>query len=457
MRNTDFQAVTPSVAPRPLLRTLARMGMVLCLAGRANAQATNYGIAARADAAQRMIVLGIEQAIASLPPTAGQSLVYEFDLGSDTYVASKRLGPTALRSTQTLGEGRFSLRFSTSYFELSDRFIGPAEYRVTGPFPTEQLQRLQEQGIAVKPDAGLLTRLGLQADAKVTLFNFSGGFGLTPDVDLTINLPVVITDASGSEIFLENKSTSPGRIDSYPADFTDTSLVLTDPCPPPRLPGSCLIDERLADERPGAQKVGYGRDRFQDRGVSFPDGTNAGLGRVSLGARLRYKINEQLRFAFHPEIFLPSPNEDELAGSNSTALLPRAVGEYKLTNWAHLHADLGYAYDFDSDELSRFVWSAGSSFSMTNATFDVGIGGAEYDQGLQWTPTTATFLDSKGHTNAITTASSTQLGSSFVDFLGGVKIRLLAQLVMSGAVNVPLNDQGFRPAAAGTVAFEYRL
>src|SRR5512147_841571 len=82
--------------------------------------ANQFGGQDRADAASRMIVLGVQQGISSLPPTSGQSFTYEFDPVLTTYVSSERLGPTALRSPQTIGLNRLSLRVAASYFEVSD-------------------------------------------------------------------------------------------------------------------------------------------------------------------------------------------------------------------------------------------------------------------------------------------------------------------------------------------------
>src|SRR5262245_52310620 len=88
-----------------------------------------FGGQDRADAASRMIVLGVQQGISSLPPTSGQSFTYEFNPDLDTYVTSERLGPTSFRSPQIIGAGKFSIRAAASYFELSNT-KGPIEYAV---------------------------------------------------------------------------------------------------------------------------------------------------------------------------------------------------------------------------------------------------------------------------------------------------------------------------------------
>src|SRR5262245_34815467 len=93
------------------------------------AQDNQFGGQARADSAARMIVLGVQQGISSLPPTSGQSLTYEFDPELSTFVASERLGPTSFRSTQTIGQNKLSVRTSFSYFFLEDDF-GPVKYAV---------------------------------------------------------------------------------------------------------------------------------------------------------------------------------------------------------------------------------------------------------------------------------------------------------------------------------------
>src|SRR5882672_5366874 len=62
-----------------------------------------FGAQCRADAASKMIVLGVQQGISSLPPTSGQSFSYEFNPELDTYVTSERLGPTSFRAPQTIG------------------------------------------------------------------------------------------------------------------------------------------------------------------------------------------------------------------------------------------------------------------------------------------------------------------------------------------------------------------
>jgi hypothetical protein len=74
----------------------------------------------------------VQQGISALPPTSGQSFTYDFNAELGTFVASEWLGPTALRSPQTIGANRFSLRVATSYLDLN-RTFDPIIYRLTVP------------------------------------------------------------------------------------------------------------------------------------------------------------------------------------------------------------------------------------------------------------------------------------------------------------------------------------
>ncbi|HVO22680.1 MAG TPA: hypothetical protein VMW56_03530 [Candidatus Margulisiibacteriota bacterium] len=179
------------------------------------------------------------------------------------------------------------------------------------------------------------------------------------------------------------------------------------------------------------------------------------MGRISLGVRHLLYADRVVELAPMFEVYFPSPSEGEFAGSDSPAILPRLVAAFALPYAAKLHVDAGYDYDFDHDELRRFVWNFGLSLGLGGlATFDAGVGGSKFNQGVQWTPSTAPFTNANG-SGTIQALGDTRLGSNFIDALGGMKFRLSDRSVISGAVSVPLNNQGFRAAAVGTVAAEF--
>ncbi len=405
------------------------------VAAHAQSIANQFGGQDRAHAAQRMIVLAVQQEISSLPPMSGQAVSYEFDLKTREPVKSKYLGPTAFRSTQTVGADNLSVRLATSYFDLADSF-GPIPYRLgfDEPFPGEPQPRKA------------VVKFGLNADARVGLINLAANYGITTHFEVTMNLPIVIVDAHASEIFSSPRAEL--GLPPKEAHVTGQPIVNDDV-------GAAL--RNLEDELHSPNGLYVLREEtFSNLGFQFNEGTHAGVGRISIGAKSVVYSDKRLQVAVAPEFFFPSPNQDEFAGPDSGSILPRVIGAFTLAPPLKVHVDSGYDCDFDSNELRRFVWDAGASIASGQAEFDAGIGGSKYNEGIEWTPgvvkgaRTQNFPPSTG----IALGNNT-LGDNFVDFLAGIKFRVTDNWIVSGAIDVPINSQGFRPAAAGTLALEY--
>ena len=398
--------------------------LTICCSPPAHAQSANpFGVQDRADAAQRAIVLAVQQGISSLPPTSGQSFVYDLDPELGTFLPSPQLGPTSFRSPQLVGKNRLSVRVATSLFEVDETF-GPAAYKVTGP--------------SFQDPPGFCTQFGTSASAQVSLVNIGANFGVLDRLETMVNFPVVFTDTDASELFLG-------------AGFGDGSgdVVIAPECAVLQGQSAGAIVERDFDDvatRDGSS-------------VSFNSGSHVGLGRVSLGAKVRLFANEQVQLVFMPEIFLPSPNEDEFAGSESVAILPRLVFQARPIERLRLHLDIGYDYDFDYAALRRLTTNPGLSVPPAalsrRLTPAAGVGGSEFEEGIRWSPTRALAENNAGGVIRLRSLGDTELDTSYVDFLGGAKLQLNDRLVLSAAVNVPLNDAGFRADVVGTFALEF--
>jgi hypothetical protein len=406
-----------------------------------------------------MIVLGVQQGISSLPPTSGQSLTYQFDPELSTFVASEQLGPTSFRSPQTVGKGKWALRASYSYFELEDRFR-----------PIDHLLGFDK--IGVDPNTGQpayifgATGFGMEAKATVNLVNLGMNYGVIDRLEFVFNVPISVVKAEASQI-----SAVTVNPDGTPTMNAGAAVAA--------FPTSTISDAEIAglqsefDARSSSSCnpqsgacIAFRKDSFNDLGFDFNDDTSAGVGRISLGAKYLVYAGEYANLAGSLEFFNPSPSEDEFAGSESPAILPRVIvelpGRFRETDYFRLHADLGYDYDFDNSELTRIVWNTGASVPFGRwVTIDFGVGGSEFDEGIRWTPKFATGrpITSPGlgltdATPMLSALEDTKLGTSFVDFLGGFKVRLTDGLVLSGAATTPLNNQGFRADAVGTIAIE---
>lgn len=422
-------------ATPPATRTVCASSlacMLTLLASAAGAQSNQFGAQDRADAASRMIVLGVQQAVSALPPAAGQAFTFTFDPALESFVRSRHPGPTALRSAETVGVRELDLRVALSHLEMSESF-GPIPYLVSFDSPPAgQTEAVRGVG-----------SLGLKARARVTVVGLSASYGAHHRLQLDLNVPIVVTDARAAQRF----STDPSTLGRPPrlAPFSGPRVLGND------VEGAVDMLDALLE----SGGLVLREEALDELGFDFNEGTHAGLGRISLGTKATLLAGAGIQLAFAPEVSLPSPNERDFAGSESFTVLPRLIGSFDLGTRARLHVDAGYDYDFDNGALRRAVWSAGFSTPIGPLTIDAGAGGSLYESGLRWTPERA-----HGEPNAdfppttLTALGNTRLGNCFLDALAGVKWRLGPRWVLAGAVQVPLTNDGFRPDVVGTLAVE---
>lgn len=391
-----------------------------------------FGFQQRADAASLMILLGVSQGIETLPPTSGQAFLYQYDPNLDTYVASSRLGPTAFRSARTIGRGRFALRAAGSYFEVN-KDLDPINYggSATPNGPTDRF-----------------TKFGLNVESRVGIMSFSATYGVLEILDLDLNVPVTVVSAETVESFV-----------SCGPNFSDPSCATAPINDAPILAANSIanLDAALADGR-----LSIRSGTASQLGASFNDSDSVGLGRISLGSKVVLYESQGADLAFGIRLHFPSPSEDEFAGPDSWALDPRLIGEVKVSDRTRILMDLGYSNDFTFDELSSFQWSLGGSYALEGATFDAGFAGSAFREGIEWTPSVFCQPDPgevdclPGRSTFYTALEDNTLETFYANFIGGIKVKTADNQVLSGAVNVPLNsDDGFRPDAIGTIAYEF--
>jgi hypothetical protein len=407
------------------LVAVATCSLPLLLASLAGAQTNNdLGGQYRADATTRLVVLAVQRALATLPPSSGQSVTYEYDPATDALQRSTRLGPTALRSAETVGPGTLSLQAGISYFQMAQTF-GPIDYLLAFNPPSTV------QGVA---------KIGLSASARVTAVNLSATYGLSRYVDVGLALPVVAVDVHGSEIF--STQTNELSLPANQAPLSGVSIPLNGTVAGARNVLNMLL-------QPGGG-LSLRKETFRSLGVDFNDGIHAGVGRIDLSGKGVLLSRESFQVASIVDVFLPSPSERDFAGPASAAIAPRLIATCRLADAIRLHSDVGYDYDFDSAELRRFTWSIGGALASERAAIDLGVGGSEFAAPIRWTPNNIAGTGLAGQALDDTTA-----GDRFVEVLLGLKLRLTDSTVIAGGVTIPVVDTAFQPDVLGTVAFEY--
>lgn len=418
------------------LHAVSKPGLTACIAllaaSTVQAESPNqFGGQDRANAASELIVIGVQRAMDALPVVSGQSVTYEFDPATDALQRGTRLGPTVLRTAQTVGPGVFSVQIGASYFEQSETFH-PINYLVT---------------LNDSPPQSGVAKFALTAKAKVGLFNLSATYGIGSRFEVSAALPITIVDAHASQTF----STDANKL-SVPAGSAVVSGA-------PVVNGdvSAAINLLNAELKPGGP-LALRRDSFRSLGFDFNEGTQAGVGRIGVGGKAVVWSNPRLQVAVVPEFFFPSPSQDAYSGPDSAAILPQMVATVKLTDAIHVHTDAGYDYDFDTAALRRFTWTSGVSLGFERAAADLGFSGSEFDAPVRWTPSTM-----RGEPNGSFPGSTgvalgdNTTGTSLVNVLLGGKIYLNDSMVIAGGVSIPIVNPGFQPDALGTFAVERRF
>jgi hypothetical protein len=255
------------------------------------------GVKTRAVATDLPIVLAVQQGISALPPTSGQSFIYEFDTNVDVPIRSERLGPISFRTSETIDRGVLSFRAATSYFALPST-LGPIDFRLKAPQNQPQF-----------------AKFGTEIDSKVGVLDLTRSYGIARRVEANLNLPIVVVDAQASQIF----SGAPNN--PFVVAFR------------PSIPG---LNQAIEHHQIALRTV-----PFSQLQGGFNDGLHAGIGRVSLGTKALLYAEGPFRLATACDFYFPSPNEQEFAGSDSASILPRVIGTAKLADWLRLHVDAG--------------------------------------------------------------------------------------------------------------------
>lgn len=397
----------------------------------AHAQPQDFGRSQRAEAANQLLVLGIQQAISSLPPTSGQTFRYEYNTELDAYSPSLQLEPVAFRTPEVIRAGQFSFRLAPSYFNLEDTF-GPVFYE------TSDNAGKEEDGF---------TKFGLKLDAKVTVISLGLTYGLADNLEVTLGVPITIVDANAQSI------------ETFIAETDDEGLPIRDG--KGRLvPARSQTTGRpiLGDAPSEADFNEFTRQGYLFSGYTELDGgTNVGISRISMGLKLKFVNSEYVIIAFNPEIMLPSAFQDEFSGSDSFAVAPRFVVKAPITEAARLYVDAGYEYDADVAQLRRIIWDAGLSIALPRSTLDLGVSGSEYNEPQSFTPKTAQSNPSTRFPQGLTLTAlgETELGTSLIDVRLGGKVLITDDVVLSGTVVIPQSNDFFAPDVIGTLGVEY--
>ena len=156
-----------------------------------------------------------------------------------------------------------------------------------------------------------------------------------------------------------------------------------------------------------------------------------GIGDVLLSAKYYWLEQDQLNVAGLFRIKTETGDEDDFLGTGSTTFQPFVLASYGLAQNATIQSNLGFEFDSDDSDRNRFIYSFGVNGGSSKLTGALELIGSHE-------------LDTDG------------IGEDIIDAAVGVKWSPFPNLIFSGNVLLPLNDDGLRADYVATVGIEYR-
>ena len=362
-------------------------------------------------------------------PSATGAFRFAWDDDLDTYIRSQQsLGPGLAERAQTLGRhvGTVSVSYTHIDFDTleGDRLdqLSASQPALSAAFlaqlPPGDRQRAQ--------DAVLQTRLNF--GFGFDLLFFTGAFGITDSVDVSLSLSVnrahmrgaaqamiVCRDALGTLRPCEQVHPGPGSSGAF---FTVNQKGVIPPAPGGSGP-VCGTDFRCATD-------GFDRSAF-------------GTGDLFLRSKWHFYDTDYADLALVGVLTLPTGNADDFLGFHDPTFTPWFVAS-KTFGPVSPHLNLGYAFRSGKD-VSQAQWIAGADVQPFDWLTLMG-------KPLDWVTLAGDFL---GYHDDKRDGINDDVIQSAVGF----KLNPFGQFVLAGNFQFPLNRDGLRADVIYTGQVEY--
>jgi hypothetical protein len=336
--------------------------------------------------------------------SASSSVTYVYNPALETFERRTGVaGPIIGERADTIGQGQFNLGFSYSYVGLTQINGDDMDSLVNTPVVDGQVISFPVPG-GVTLENGQFTnflpvRVKLDLDVQAHLFTPSLTYGLTPDLDVNLTLPLL---------------------------YTSLEVRAKTEVPDPRLPEFTLA--------PGDPNMSQGR--ISDSESAF------GIGDILLRSKYVLRRGKPFDVAGLLGLSLPSGDEDDFRGMGDTRVQPLLIASRVFAERYQPFVNVGV--DLNANDVDRSVvrWSVGGTAQII-------------------APLTAAVVFLGRHelarqTDKIQTPFFFQIerNDSF-DASVGLRYRFTDSGVVSVNTIVPLNDEGLRAEAIPTFQVEY--
>jgi hypothetical protein len=344
--------------------------------------------------------------VASTYPVASASSSFEFVYNPAVDVVERRpgvLGPILGERAETLGPGQFDLSVDYSFVELSTINDESLHHLVNVPSLDGRLLFFPVPGGVTLRDgrlSGILpVRTTLDIDVRAHIVSPSLTYGLTPDLDVTLTLPILRTEL----------------------DVRAHVQV-----PDSRLPAFALP---RGDPHAGTE-------------VRGESDSSEGVGDVLLRTKYVLRRGAPADLAVGLGLSLPSGRAEDFQGTGTTRVQPLLIASRRIGRRVELLANAGA--DLNADDVDRSIlrWAAGGTATIVGPVAAAVVFLGRHELGVQTERIAFPFFF-QIERNDIYDASL------------GLRWRFTETGTVSAAALLPLNRDGLRADAIPSVQVEY--
>jgi hypothetical protein len=339
--------------------------------------------------------------------SASSSIVYRYDPTIDAPVLRPGLpGPIFGERAETVGQGRLDLTASYSFVRLATINGEPLDDLVNQRTVGSHFLFFPVSGGVILKDGRFTTVLPVHATVDIGvdahIFSASLTYGVTPDLDVNVTLPVIRTSL----------------------DLETTSIV-----PDPRFPSFAL--------KPGSPLAGTD--------VLSASAESAGVGDLLLRAKYIVRRGAPADIALGLGLSLPTGSADNFQGTGTTRVLPALIASRVFGDRVELLANVGMELDANDVGRSAVRWALGGTISLLPerlAAPIVFLG--RHEIGAPAEPIRVPFFFQIERSDA-------------VDASVGLRWRFFETALLSANALVPINRSGLRANVVPTVNVEWRF
>ena len=351
--------------------------------------------------------------------SASSSVTYAFNPKTETFERRTRvLGPIIGERAETIGKGQFDIGVSLSFVDFSTINGDSLGDLVNQPSINGRVVSFPVPGGVVLKDGRFSNFLPVEVhaniDVQATIGTPSITYGVTPDLDVNLSLPLI-------ETYLNVK--------------------VNETVPDPRLPQFMLRDcspNGPADDpntcQPGEIRPTTINRQAADRAVGFGD----------LLLRLKYIIlrDKPVDLAAGLGVSFPSGNPDNFQGTGTYQLLPGLVVSKVIAE--RFEPLLNLVADLNANDISRssFRWAVGSTAQVYGPLTAAAVFLGRNEFNALSDPIEAPFFFQINR-------------NDYYDFSFGLRCLFGESGVVSANVIVPLNRDGLRADYIPTIQAEY--